>query len=56
MSKFYVKSVTTRKQYLEWSFRQTFKIEKQFRDGAIAIKVEKRRTNFDKTIYIGTSI
>ena len=55
MIKFYVKRVTTRKQYLEWSFRQTFKIEKQFRDGAIAIKVEKRRTNFDKTIYIGTS-
>ena len=56
MSKFYVKSVTIRKQYLKWSFGQTFKIEKKFRDGAIAIKVEKRRTNFDKTIYIGISI
>ena len=37
MNKVDVKIVTTRKQYLKWSFRPTFKREKQFDNGAMAI-------------------
>ena len=37
-------------------FRQTFRKEKQFRNGAIAFKKEKCRINLNQTIYIGTSI
>ena len=48
--------MTTRKQYLKWSFRQTLKREKQFRNGAIAIEKGKCRINLNKPIDIGTSI
>ena len=48
--------MTTRKQYLKWSLRTTFKRERQCRTGAAAIEKEKYRINFNKTIYIGTSI
>ena len=41
MNKVNVKIVTTRKQYLKWSFRPTFKREKQFCNGTRAIKTEK---------------
>ena len=37
MNKVDVKTATTRKQYLKWSFRPTFKRVKQFRHRAIAI-------------------
>ena len=42
MKKTDVEIINTRKQYLKWSFRPTFKREKQFRNGAIAI--EKRNS------------
>ena len=45
---------TTKSQYLKWSFRPTFKREKQFRNGAIAIEKEKYRINLNKSVYIGT--
>ena len=48
--------MTTRKQCSKWSIRSIFKIEKQFRDGAKAIKKEKHRINLNKPIYIGASI
>ena len=48
MNKASVTIVTTRKQYLLWSFRPAFKREKQFRDEAIAIEREKCRINFNK--------
>ena len=38
MNKVDVKIVTTRKQYLKWLFRPTFKREKQFRNSVISIK------------------
>ena len=41
MYKVEVKFVTARKQYLKRSFRPTFKIEKQVRNGVIAIEKEK---------------
>ena len=47
--------MTKRKQYLKWSFRPTFKGEKN-RNGAIATENEKCGINLDKTIYIGISI
>ena len=43
------------KQHLKWSFRSTFKGEKLFHNGAIAIKEGKCRINLNKPIYIGTS-
>ena len=48
--------VTTRKQNVKWSFRPIFKVEKQFRNEAIAIEKEKCRINLNKTIYIKRSI
>ena len=48
--------MTTRKQCSKWSIRSIFKIEKQFRDEAKAIKKEKHRINLNKPIYIGASI
>ena len=41
MNKVDVKIVTTRKQNLKWSFKPTFKREKQFCNGAIAFEKEK---------------
>ena len=41
MNKVQVKMMTTRKQYLKWSFRLKFKKEKKFRNGAIATKKKK---------------
>ena len=41
MNKVEVKIVTTRKRYLKLSFIPSFKREKQFRNGAIAIKKRK---------------
>ena len=46
--------MNTGKQYLKWLFRPNLKIEKRFRDGAIAIEKEKYITNLYKPIYIGT--
>ena len=37
MNKIYIRLVTTKKQYLEWSFGPTFKRQKQFCNGVIAI-------------------
>ena len=52
-----VKTLITRKQYLKyWSFRPTFKREKQFCNGAIAIETEKCIINLNESLYIGTSI
>ena len=52
-----VKTLITRKQYLKyWSFRPTFKREKQFCNGAIAIETEKCIINLNEPLYIGTSI
>ena len=45
MNKFDVKILITRKQYLKWSFRQTFKREKQFCNGEMTIENEKWRIN-----------
>ena len=56
MNKVDIKILTTRKQYLKWSLKPTFKREKQFRNGAIVIKKEKCRINLNKLIYIGASI
>ena len=56
INKIDVKIMTTRKHCSKWSIRSIFKIEKQFRDGAKAIKKEKCRINLNKPIYIGTSI
>ena len=55
MNKIDVKIVTSRKQYLKWSLKSTFKREKKiFR--VIVIKKEKCRININKTIYIVASI
>ena len=56
MNKVAVKIATAWKQYFKYSFRPTFKRERQCRNGAIAIEKEKYRINFNKPIYIGTSI
>ena len=40
-----VKIVTTRRQYLKWSSRRIFKIEKQFRNEVAATVKEKCRIN-----------
>ena len=56
MNKVNVEIVTSRKQYLKKSFRSTFKREKHFRNGTIAIKKEKCRRNLDKRVYIRKSI
>ena len=56
MKKFDVKIVHTRKQYLKWSFRSTFKREKQFCNGAIGKEKEKCRINLNKPIYVGAII
>ena len=54
MNKTALKIVTTRKQYLEWSFTPLFKREKQLRNGVIAI--EKVRINLNKPTYIEANI
>ena len=51
-----VKIVTTRKQYLKWSFTPNFKKRKIFRNGAIAIEKEKCILNLNKPTYIETSM
>ena len=56
MNKIDVKIVTTRKQYLKWSFRSTLKRKQLFHNGAITIEKEKYRIIFNKPIYIGISI
>ena len=56
MSKADIKILTNRKQYLKWPFGLSFKRENYFRNEAIAIEKDKCRTNFNRTIYIGTSI
>ena len=43
MKKVDVKIVTTRNQYIKWTFRPTFKREKQFRNGAMAIEKENAK-------------
>ena len=48
MNKVDVKTVTTRKQYQNWSFRPTFKREKQICNEEIAIEKEKCRINLNK--------
>ena len=49
MKKVSIKTVITRNQLLNRSFRKTFKREKQFRNGAIAIEKEKGWINLNKT-------
>ena len=56
MKKFDITIVTTKKQYLKWSFRPPFKRKKRFRNGAIAIRKEKCRINLNKLICSGTCI
>ena len=57
MIKVDIKIVTTKKQYLQWLFRQTFKREKQLCNGVkIAIEKENYELDFNKSIHIGTSI
>ena len=56
MNKVDVKLVTIRNEHLKWSFRSTFKGEKQFHYGTIAIEKEKYRINLDKPTYVGTNI
>ena len=57
VNKIDVKTLITRKQYLKyWSFRPTFKREKQFCNGAIAIETEKCIINLNEPLYIGKSI
>ena len=51
MNKIGLNIMTTRKQCSKWSFRPSFKRERQFRNGAMAIEKEKYRI-----IYIGMSI
>ena len=51
MNKVGLNIMTTRKQCSKWSFRPSFKRERQFRNGAMAIEKEKYRI-----IYIGMSI
>ena len=41
-----IKIRTTRKQYLQWLFQPSFKRDKQFRNGATAIKKEEFQPNF----------
>ena len=47
--------MSTKTQYLTWSFKPTFKKEQKFRNGAIAIRKEKCRINLNKPIYIGAA-
>ena len=56
MKKVDVKIVTTRKQYIKWTFRPTFKREKQFRNGAIAIEKRNSLINLIKPTYIRETI
>ena len=56
MNKFDVKFVTTKKICLTCLFRPTFKREKQFRNGVIAIEEEKCEVILNKAIYIGVTI
>ena len=51
MNKVGLNIMTTRKQCSKWSFRPSFKRERQFRNAAMAIEKEKYRI-----IYIGMSI
>ena len=48
MNKTNVKVLITKKQHLQQSFRQTFRHEKQNRNGAIAIEKEKCGINLNK--------
>lgn len=45
MIKVDIKIVTTKKQYLKWSYKLTFKKEKRFRNTAIATEKETYRIN-----------
>ena len=56
MKKVDEKLVTTRKEYLKWSFIPTFKRRKQSRNGAIAIEKEKYGINLNKPSYTGMRI
>ena len=56
MEKVDVKIINIGKQYLKWSFRPTFKREKQFCKGAIAIERRKCLINLIKPIYIGGTL
>ena len=56
MIKCYVKIVTNRKNYLKWSFRRTFRTEKQLDKGLTMIKKDKCITKLDNPNYIGASI
>ena len=55
MKKVEAKMINTRKQQLKWSFRQTFKTEKQYRNGAIANEEVKMNKSY-KPIYIRETI
>ena len=55
MKKVEAKMINTRKQQLKWSFRQTFKREKQCPNGAIATEKEKMNKSY-KPIYIRETI
>ena len=56
MNKCDLKIVTNRKTYLKWSFRPTFRKEKQLENGLILIEKDKCRINLNKTTDIGASI
>ena len=55
MKKVEAKMINSRKQQLKWSFRQTFKREKQYRNGAIATEEVKMNKSY-KPIYIRETI
>ena len=48
--------VTNRKKYLKWSFRPTFRGEKQLDHGLIMIENDKCRIKLYKQSHIGASI
>ena len=50
MNKINVRTVGTRKQYLKWSFRLTFKRIKQFRDGPVTIEESVKYTLMNQVI------
>ena len=56
MKKTDVEIINTIKQYLKRSFRPTFKREKQFRNGAIAIEKRNSLINLIKPTYIRETI
>ena len=51
-----LKIVTSRKQYLKWLFRPTFRRKTQIPNGSIVIEKEKFRIRLNKPIYIGAVI